>query len=245
MERPRHAPKPGHSPFYLPHALTHAGTPWFVSKPNWRFTAVLVADLMLVFVVMPLFSAQNLHLIGPLMMVLIASGTIVLVSDRPAVRAGVLAVLLLAAVSYALPEDFSGSTASALGAICAALMAIFVGRAVFARGVVDAHRIAGAIALYLNVSLAFAATYALISDISPAAFSGLTPDRAGRVEDMIHFSLTTLTTVGYGDILPRSPLARSIADLEALIGQLFPATLLARLVGLQISSRQSGADRGL
>jgi voltage-gated potassium channel Kch len=105
-----------------------------------------------------------------------------------------------------------------------------VARAVFARSLVDTHRIAGAITFYLNLSLAFAATYTVLSDISPAAFTGLTPDRAGRIEDMVYFSLTTLTTVGYGDILPRSPVARSIADLEGLIGQLFPPTLLARLI---------------
>jgi len=51
--------------------------------------------------------------------------------------------------------------------------------------------------------------------------------------NMIYFSFTTLTTLGYGDITPLSPYARSFANLEALIGQLYPAILLARLVSLQ------------
>jgi voltage-gated potassium channel Kch len=119
-----------------------------------------------------------------------------------------------------------------LAAASSILVTIFVGRAVFARGVVDAHRIAGAVAVYLNAALAFATTYMLLSDLSPTAFTGLGPDRSGRIEEMIHF-----TTVGYGDILPRSSAARSIADLEAFLGQSFPATLLARMVTLQISRR--------
>jgi hypothetical protein len=236
MKGPGDAPKRGRWSSYLRRAFASAGTPWFMPQPNWRFTALLVADLLFVFVMLPLLSGHPLpRIIGPLLALFVTAGTIALVSDRQAVRFGVFAILPLAAVSHALPGQFSRYTTSALQVACAVLIIIFVGRAVFARGVVDAHRVAGGVALYLNVGLAFATTYTLLGDISPAAFSGLTPDRAGWIEDMIHFSLTTLTTVGYGDILPRSPLARSIADLEALIGQLFPATLLARLVSLQVS----------
>jgi hypothetical protein len=53
-----------------------------------------------------------------------------------------------------------------------------------------------------------------------------------------HFSFVTLTSVGYGDIVPVHPYARSLANVEAIIGQLYPATLLARLVTLEIADRQ-------
>jgi hypothetical protein len=53
------------------------------------------------------------------------------------------------------------------------------------------------------------------------------------ISNLIYFSIVTLTTVGYGDITPVHPIARSISNLEAIIGQLYPATLLARLVTLQ------------
>jgi len=55
----------------------------------------------------------------------------------------------------------------------------------------------------------------------------------------LYFSFTTLTSTGYGDILPLHPAARSTAILEALIGQLFPTTIVARLVTLQINDRRS------
>ena len=55
-----------------------------------------------------------------------------------------------------------------------------------------------------------------------------------------YFSLTTITTTGFGDIVPVHPLARSLATLEAVFGQLFPATLLARLVSLNVAHQPQG-----
>jgi voltage-gated potassium channel Kch len=55
---------------------------------------------------------------------------------------------------------------------------------------------------------------------------------------LIYFSFATLTTVGYGDITPVHPIARSLAMLEALIGQLFPVILIARLVSMELYYRR-------
>ena len=55
--------------------------------------------------------------------------------------------------------------------------------------------------------------------------------------------MTTLTTLGYGDILPLRPEARSLATLEALIGQLYPAVLIGRLVSLQITNAQETSSK--
>ncbi|WP_409365689.1 ion channel [Escherichia coli] len=52
-----------------------------------------------------------------------------------------------------------------------------------------------------------------------------------------------MTTTGYGDIVPAAALTRSLANLEAVIGQLFPATLLARLVGLHLVHEQRDRRR--
>ena len=57
-------------------------------------------------------------------------------------------------------------------------------------------------------------------------------DHAGQA--LLHFSFTTLTTVGYGSISPMSPMARTLSDLEAVIAQLYLAVVVARLVSLQI-----------
>ncbi len=56
--------------------------------------------------------------------------------------------------------------------------------------------------------------------------------------DVTYFSLTTLTSVGYGDITPAQPIARSLCNLESICGQLYPAILLARLVSLHVEQRK-------
>jgi hypothetical protein len=62
-------------------------------------------------------------------------------------------------------------------------------------------------------------------------------DDAALASNLIYFSFATLTTTGYGDVFPVHPIARSLCNLEAVIGQLYPATLLARLVTLEMAHR--------
>ncbi len=114
-------------------------------------------------------------------------------------------------------------------------------------GPVTAHRIRGAIALYLLIAMLFAFLYGLIEILAPGAFN-LPGDwsraATSRAETFYYFSIVTLTTVGFGDITAVHPFVRSLVMLEALIGQLYPAVLLARLVSLEIETRRSGAGRG-
>ena len=81
--------------------------------------------------------------------------------------------------------------------------------------------------------------YAAFAAHSPEAFSGNPGGRVG-LAGWVYFSFVTLTTVGYGDIMPVATGARSLAILEALSGQLYPAVIIARLVSLQDSSKQVG-----
>jgi Ion channel len=70
------------------------------------------------------------------------------------------------------------------------------------------------------------------------AFKGISiRDDPTVTANLIYFSFVTLTSTGYGDIVPIHPIARSLANLEAIIGQLYPATLLARLVTLELEGR--------
>jgi len=107
----------------------------------------------------------------------------------------------------------------------------------FSEGPITIHRIQGAIVVYLLVSLAFAMTYNSVYLLyGGTAFKGL---GASDRKEFMYFSLTTLTTVGYGDISPAIPLNRSLANLEALVGQLYPAILIARLVSMEFESSKS------
>ncbi|MBN8839633.1 MAG: two pore domain potassium channel family protein [Sphingomonadales bacterium] len=112
-------------------------------------------------------------------------------------------------------------------------------RHVFGPGRVTVHRIQGAVLIYLDVAALFAIAFNAILMHSPGALVSTTATplalaQGARTAVLTYFSLATLTTTGYGDIVPVLPLARSLANLEAVIGQLFPATLLARIVALQL-----------
>jgi len=114
-----------------------------------------------------------------------------------------------------------------------------VARAVFARGRVTFHRIVGAILLYLTIAVTFVALFTFVGLLVPDAFSGLSfEDNPALASRLIYFSFVTLTSTGYGDIVPVDPVARSLCNVEMIIGQLYPATLLARLVTLELADRR-------
>lgn len=105
-----------------------------------------------------------------------------------------------------------------------------------------------AFCVYLLIGYAWAFGYAIIDELQPGSFSspgGVNPvDYITRVMQMRYFSFITLTTVGYGDIVPQSHAARTFATLEAVVGQIYLTVLVARLVGLHIvhaNSPRSGA----
>ncbi len=118
-------------------------------------------------------------------------------------------------------------------------MIVVIARAVFAPGRITFHRVNGAVLLYLTIGLTFVGLYTLVGLCAPHAFAGfsVSHDR-GLASSVIYFSFVTLTSVGYGDIVPVHPVARALANLEGIIGQLFPATLLARMVTLELEDRR-------
>ena len=93
--------------------------------------------------------------------------------------------------------------------------------------------------MYLNVALIFASAFSFIWELRPASFTNLSLAAGGPAEldSMMYFSLTTLTTTGYGDIVPVDPFARKLANLEAVLGQFYLAITVARLVTLEIDGR--------
>lgn len=122
------------------------------------------------------------------------------------------------------------------------LMIAILLRKVFEKGAVSASRIQGAVAAYLLIGLCWANAYAILSRHHPGAFAAsLTPP--ATVTAWTYFSFMTLTTVGYGDIVPVAPVARMLAMGEALSGQLYLTVLLARLVALQVSSSTTSGER--
>ena len=119
-----------------------------------------------------------------------------------------------------------------------------VGKELFRQREVTTNMIFGAVVAYLLAAVGFAYLYEVLELLQPGAFSGI-PDGASPQalgDALLYFSLVTLTTVGYGDILPASSLARPLAVLEGVFGTLYLAVMIARLVGLNIAAGMSGEE---
>jgi len=119
-----------------------------------------------------------------------------------------------------------------------------VKQVLFMTGPIDANRLLGAVAVYLLIGLQWAVVYLAILEIDPTAFNGTEPGSWGQsFHELVYFSFVSLTTLGYGDISPASPVTRFLVYLEAIIGQLYLAIMVAGLVGVGISSRTSVTTR--
>lgn len=103
---------------------------------------------------------------------------------------------------------------------------------------VTGDTLAGAIAAYLLLGITYGLTYGLIARLSPDSFrDAVQPGKVLQSSEFIFFSFVTLTTVGYGDIVPWGAHARSVVILESVTGIMYPAVLIGRLIGLHSSRR--------
>ncbi|MGA9599170.1 MAG: ion channel [Methylocystis sp.] len=207
-------------------------------------TVLTVLLLVMMFVIAPLqavFDGGFAYFAGGIALLMIASALIL---------SGSWFVMLLMAAAFALnigvvlnrfrgaQGDYDLHVLSVGWLVLSITLGVVVARAVFASGQVSYHRIVGAILLYILVALAFVALYLIVGLTAPDAFKDMVFDDARELtSQLIYFSCSTLTTLGYGDIVPVNPFARSLANLEAIVGQLYPAILIGRLVTLQLQER--------
>lgn len=126
-----------------------------------------------------------------------------------------------------------------------------VTRFLFERQRVTALMVSAAVCVYLMLGILWALAYSLIEMITPGAFAvggdasaslGLTLHDPGASSRALYYSYVTLTTLGYGDVVPRTALAQAVATWEALVGQIYVTVLIARLVGLHVAGAGSGED---
>ncbi len=200
--------------------------------------------LLLMFVVAPL-RAAGLDAVQALALVLIIAlmANALVLSGSVATFATMLVALAMNATVIVRRAEHQSVVNIHLFAgawlILALTLAWIVARAVFGPGRVNYHRVVGAILLYLLIAMIFATLFAFAGLLLPGAFAGLAmEDTPGLASHLVYFSFVTLTSTGYGDIVPVHPIARSLCNLETIIGQLYPATLLARLVTLELAHRR-------
>jgi hypothetical protein len=115
-------------------------------------------------------------------------------------------------------------------------------RSVLKQREVSGETICMAISIYLLLGFSWALLYGIMYQLHPDSFAGLALAKSGQSLKLVHifpvlgyFSLTTLSTIGFGDITPITLQARYVAVAEGITGQFYLAILVSRLVGLQMS----------
>jgi Ion channel len=212
--------------------------------------ALLVSLGLLIFVFLPL---EMSGLIGPLWMFamdvwmagVILAGASALGWQRVQRGILVLALVLLVAMlalrflARGFPVRWTETVASAVSVVVLSVLVALIVAQVFRNGPTARDRIFGAVAAYLLLGLNWAEAYRLVDVLVPGSFHGLVWAPGGHnLSSFVYFSLSTLTTAGYGDIVPLTLPARSLANMESLAGQLFPAILIARLVSMSLASQR-------
>jgi len=214
-----------------------------VGHDNLRYLAVALLVLLALVAVAEQTAAawgRGLMQIGFLLVLSVAMWTVRERRGLFRIGVGILGALILTSIAgYWL--SYAGVRFLQLGL----LLGLFGGIAwlafkqvLFTAGPIDSNRLFGAISIYPLLGLIWSLVYVGIVEVDPDAFNGA---EAGPwleiIPDFIYFSFVSLTTLGYGDISPATPISRFVVYLEAITGQLYLAIMIAGLVGIGISDR--------
>ena len=207
-------------------------------------TVVTILLLLLMFVVAPLQAAGFVifEAFGVIVAAIMIGCVLVMSTSLFATSvmlAGFLLNVLVILFRLYHPLSFDLQLVAGAWLIMVATLGTVVARIVFGSGPVSFHRVIGAVLLYLLIAMTFVSLFVIVDLMVSNAFSGFVlKDSPDLATTLIYFSFVTLTSTGYGDIVPVHPLARSLCNIETIIGQLYPATLLARLVTLELEGRR-------
>ena len=207
-------------------------------------TALTILLILMLFVFAPLqaIGSKIFHVLEFVSALALIGGAFFM-SGSPVIAVALLAAFVMASTAAVsrlhAPSVLDVYLFAGALLIMGTTLGYVVARAVFAPGRVSYHRIIGAVLVYLSVAVTFSALFTIVGMLVPQSFSGMVlADNSALASNVIYFSFVTLTSTGYGDVFPVHPVARSLCNLETIIGQLYPATLLARLVSLEIEGRR-------
>jgi hypothetical protein len=212
-------------------------------REQWRHLALLISILFL-FVVAPVVAmlGQGVLILNIVSAAVLVAGCYAL-SERKRIFVTAVALSVLSVVGTGLllvrPEPWTAIFSHSCIVVLIIFFCITILGHVLSNTPVTMDKIFAAICVYLLLGYAWTFGYALVEEVGPNSFGGLSAspipnDYVARILQLRYYSFITLTTVGYGDIVPRSAAARTLAALEAIIGQIYLTVLVARLVGLHI-----------
>ena len=209
---------------------------------RWRHLALLISILLL-FVVAP-FVVPLHH--GILVMNVISVAVLVAGSYALSERKHLFAIaVVLSAITIvgtallvAFPQPWALLISHSSIIVLVAFFCVTILSYVLGSGRVTSDKIFAAICVYMLLGYGWTFVYSLFLELQPQSFAASSEvarnDYVGRILQLRYFSFMTLTTVDYGDIVPRSPAARTMTILEAVMGQFYLVALVGCLVGLHI-----------
>ena len=225
------------------------------SQPQGFFTRVRLLDqsltfflavlILIIFVVFPLAGLGWLgkFIVDLVLSILLLSGAVATKRSRTLTILVVLLTVAGLAVHWTgayVPKFGHPVLESVLLLSCLLAFALVTLVQVFSPGVINLHRVLGAIAAYLLIGLMWSYAYALADMLVPGSIRPMVnaQEEVAPMARYVYFSFSTLTTLGYGDIVPVHPIARTLAICEGLIGQLYPAVLIAGLLGMALQPQK-------
>ena len=107
----------------------------------------------------------------------------------------------------------------------------------------DLNKVTGSLCVYLLIGIAWAELYQLLQGYDPSSFAGVEQQQGHALSwRFLYFSFVTLTTLGYGDVLPLTIYAQTLTAMETVIGQFYLAVLVAVLVSAYLSDTRGDTD---
>ena len=227
------------------------------TKKQFIYSRILIALVILLLV--GAFAAKELG--SPIIYVLMTTVIVFSVSQGSRNRRLTFGILLIGVLNvsaslwiafWPYPEVLAIVVARSLGAFFVAVVGGFMLRKMWQLRHVTLDSIGGGLAVYLLLGVGWTHLYALVETLDPGSFitrpldgsaHGLTEYTSGTYPQLFFFSFVTLTTLGYGDILPVSSAAKGLAIAEAIVGPVFLAILMARLVGLYVAQETREAEK--
>ena len=215
--------------------------------PRYSFLGLFISLVALI--LLPPFFGGNLVLIHKLMWIvtLLAGLWLVTRNHRLLLIAGVLALPVLVVSGQSMVGKATVQTLVSSG-VTLILFLFIMGhllRFVVVSKRVGSDLIFASLCVYLLIGVIWAYIYFVMALVTPEAFpinTDIEQSYSALLREFFYYSYVTLTTLGYGDIIPATPIARSWAAMEAIVGQLYLTVIVARLMGLYIATELRGDD---
>jgi hypothetical protein len=203
-----------------------------------RFFILAISLLALILITPLVQEFVGIHIVWNIFLTgILLSGVHAVSGKRRSVYiASLLALPMLVSVwsAYVVENNYLVIVGTLCGVLFFAYMIVNILLFIYKQDEVTRDLIAGAVVVYLLMAIMWTFIYRVVDTVHPGSFTVSATDIHERLR-FTYFSLVTITTLGYGDIVPTTSLASSLATLEAVVGQLYLVTTVAWLVGVRVT----------